>query len=542
MKFRIVLFLFITIILSSEAQTKWYSILPELSARYTFVKNDTLITFGSGRIGHAFIILEHYSALTTGKYYYTDTIDYFTISGDSTQTTEFYNPDQFYMDSSTGKFRVGFSYSAKVNGRYKWRSSVFDINPLSLFTHLNNDTFDTKVGQFSRIGNNFYSIEEWTQCPVPNLCNVGFKLVKFKDSQSLKTIRTQFNSTCPTCHFIEFVKVHEDIKDGSYLFLQQIDKSDFYGDANVWQGQVVKLDTNGIIKWKSQPNNNDSVNTSSFRLVQKPDGNLICCWTDDLHTPHKHPSKDSYLAQLNDSSTLWFAEIDYQTGKVLWRKSLRTYIRGELRQGTGKLYAQLVYIYDVKRVGNNLIWVGTNRKVDTLKPYGKDLTIILKTDLYANPVWIRQLELYPGDSGDIGMTPYHLATLENNGGYILTGDYENQYGQASNGQFWHKGALLRVDRNGCFIGDCQEVDTLEPIDLRLYPNPAQNIVVIEFLSTFEEWEIRIFDIQGRLLMSEMPLAKRHTMNLDNYSSGIYFFNLINTKSNAYKTFKVIIDY
>ncbi|MBL7837856.1 MAG: T9SS type A sorting domain-containing protein [Bacteroidetes bacterium] len=83
---------------------------------------------------------------------------------------------------------------------------------------------------------------------------------------------------------------------------------------------------------------------------------------------------------------------------------------------------------------------------------------------------------------------------------------------------------------------------MEPLEIRLYPNPADNSVTIEFFSNFEEWKIRVFDCHGRLLEAEMPLNKRHIMYIDHYPSGIYIFNLINTKSNEYKAFKVIIDH
>lgn len=540
MKFKVSLYLFYFIALSSNAQSRWFKVLPGFNARNTFIYNDTLITFGLGRIGPAFVILKHHSSITSGKHYYTDTIDYFEISGDSSQTSEIYFPDQFYLDSSNGKFKVGFSYSDKVNGRYKWRSGVFDMNPLTLFTSLSHDTFDTKLNQFSKIGSNYYSIVVWRHCTEQNNCNTNHKLIKFSGNQGLKTIRQRANPICLNCHAIEFDKIHEDIKDKKYLFLQQTDKWDFGGDANAWQGEIIKIDTNGGLQWKSRPNQNDSVNTSFFRMVQKPDGNLICSWTDEYHPPHKHPDWDNFFADTNDSSTLWFAEIDYQTGKVLWRKNLREYLRSRLTQGTVINYAQNVHIYDVKRADNHLLWIGTYRKIDTLKPYGKDLTLVLKTDFNINPIWMRQHEFFPLDTGDKGMTPYSLIQLQNDSGIILTGDYENQYGQASNGQLWYKGALLRLDKNGCFLEGCLDVDTLEPIKIRLYPNPANNSVVIDFFSNFEEWEINVFDIQGRLLVSKIPTDGTYSLNIDNYPSGIYIFNLVNSKSNEYRTFKVIV--
>jgi hypothetical protein len=543
MKIRVLIFIgfFVT---NTSAQQRWFTVLPGPGAKKTFIYNDTLITFGLGQIGSAGIILKHHSNSISGALLYTDTIDYFDISGDSTQTNEIYNPNQYELDSSTGRFSLGFSYTERIKGKYRWRSGIFSTNPFKKLLDVSKDTFDTKLNQYTKIGANYYVILVWIECITSSSCRTNYRLIKLKGASNPGIVKQQINPVIiQSSHAIEYEEVHEDNKNRKYLFLQQWDRWEFAGGANAWQGEIVKMDTNGSLQWKCRPNINDSVNTSYFRMVQKPDGNIICCWTDDNHPPHKHPAWDNFFADRNDSSTLWFAEIDYQTGQVKWRKNIKPYLRSNLLIGTKYYSTQNVYISDAKVIDDHIVWTGNYLKTDTFKPYGKNLTVLMKTDFNANPIWLRQHDLFPRDTGDKGMSPYSFIPTRENKGFILTGDYENRYGQASNGEFWYKGALLRLDKNGCLQPDCDPVTPVDSLkQCKVYPNPTNQQVIIELFSNFEDWKINIFDVQGRLLEDDIPLGQKHIKNIDNYPGGLYIMQLSNAKTNERTSFKIIINH
>lgn len=60
--------------------------------------------------------------------------------------------------------------------------------------------------------------------------------------------------------------------------------------------------------------------------------------------------------------------------------------------------------------------------------------------------------------------------------------------------------------------------------LNIYPNPASNQVTIELL-TKEMATLEVYDISGKLLFTEILNNKTNTVNIEKFSSGIYFFKV-----------------
>jgi len=127
---------------------------------------------------------------------------------------------------------------------------------------------------------------------------------------------------CASCHREEFSNLLSDIQDSSYLYLVQLD---FRDASSSWEADIIKLDTLGNLLWTCRPNIRDSFCTSFPTVVQKPNGNLIISWLDQWRKAYMSESQVPYET-VNKDMTLWFAEIDHQTGKVLWRKNISQYL------------------------------------------------------------------------------------------------------------------------------------------------------------------------------------------------------------------------
>ena len=68
------------------------------------------------------------------------------------------------------------------------------------------------------------------------------------------------------------------------------------------------------------------------------------------------------------------------------------------------------------------------------------------------------------------------------------------------------------------------------LHVKLYPNPAQNVVNIDLLNTIlVDQNVKILDISGKVVLSSVLGNSSSSLNIENLRSGIYFM-VINTAS------------
>lgn len=60
--------------------------------------------------------------------------------------------------------------------------------------------------------------------------------------------------------------------------------------------------------------------------------------------------------------------------------------------------------------------------------------------------------------------------------------------------------------------------------LNIYPNPTSNNVTVELL-TNEISTLEVYDVSGKILFTQMLNDKTNTINIENLTSGIYFFKV-----------------
>jgi len=76
-------------------------------------------------------------------------------------------------------------------------------------------------------------------------------------------------------------------------------------------------------------------------------------------------------------------------------------------------------------------------------------------------------------------------------------------------------------------------------DVKVYPNPTQSIVVIEFNGSIENHEFVLFDISGRKLHRGKIGSSETRLNFENRATGIYLLRLMSDKNSHIQTFKII---
>lgn len=514
------------------------------------IHKDTVIVVCGETRGWKNFIHVNYHDIHSGQLLKTDTLDITRITGDSTVNNGFSYERSNYtaIIDSFGNLQVGLDYGDKSVGTTgNWQTGIFNVNPYQKTNHeLNTDTFATFMIQYSEINGIRYALILWTK-PVSKMLHLrNYNLVKLRGENEVVLVWQQLNPyTSENSPFTHITNVYADKQNKGNLFLKTFPNLCWNASTvQCMQANIVKIDTNGNTLWQSRPNNNDSVNSAYFQMVQKPNGNILCSWSDYVYTR-------IYSTHLtfNENTTVWFAEIDYETGKVLWRKNIRQFLEWRMIPQTTdnpkEKNRQDVYFQEAQLTEDgHAVWAGYRYIQYTEPTYWKRIPALLKTDLEANPVWYREHDLFPDDTGDKGMEVFNLVQTPDNG-FILAGLYDNRFGEFSGGEFWQKTALLRLDSKGCLTPGCDATDNVRKIQTSsslcfVYPNPARSEINISYPENMlHYWNIKLTDMTGKTVYSSEEASP--SISVQNLPAGIYFLHLQQQNNYHYETHKISIE-
>ena len=112
----------------------------------------------------------------------------------------------------------------------------------------------------------------------------------------------------------------------------------------------------------------------------------------------------------------------------------------------------------------------------------------------------------------------------------------------------HKGGLTDGAQNFSLIisglGITLNTNTLSTDTLKVWPNPAKQIVNYQFATTSNQTcFVQLIDLQGRIVYSQNIMGGAATIkgeiNTSSYSKGVYFLNLSQGNQKSYK--KVVLQ-
>jgi hypothetical protein len=79
--------------------------------------------------------------------------------------------------------------------------------------------------------------------------------------------------------------------------------------------------------------------------------------------------------------------------------------------------------------------------------------------------------------------------------------------------------------------------------ISVYPNPTNDILnVIINLGIDNNYTAQLFDMQGKLLISNSFTGNSENINMSSFTSGNYLLRIINSKGETIKTFKIVRNY
>ena len=79
---------------------------------------------------------------------------------------------------------------------------------------------------------------------------------------------------------------------------------------------------------------------------------------------------------------------------------------------------------------------------------------------------------------------------------------------------------------------------LSQINLKCFPNPVQDYLVLDIEDTLKDFSYKLTDINGRLITSEKIADKTTTIPMNSIPKGIYFIKITENKKEI-KVFKIV---
>lgn len=80
----------------------------------------------------------------------------------------------------------------------------------------------------------------------------------------------------------------------------------------------------------------------------------------------------------------------------------------------------------------------------------------------------------------------------------------------------------------------------DAISLTAFPNPTTDYLMLEVKDEVSEnWTYQIYDMQGQLLTNEKMELSQTQIEMKNFSKATYFIQVVNSKNEKIKTFKII---
>lgn len=539
--------------MSLSAQTTWFKFVPGWRCNNSYISNDTIYSLNpTVKIDKnaVFGISMNRIRYIDGEILNSDSFFYQSSLITDLTNLEYRNKNNSLLNADKNNFLLAFNYGDSFASDIKWKSDIFSYpNFIAQNIQLNYDTFDTKIEGIFSVNGSVYALIWWEKKIDKLNSNSTCRLVKIHSKDSIQLIWTRLNIINNTeIHNINLDNVKSDLIDNRNLFLELSESWDYHGVPAQFESVVQKIDTNGKLIWESRPSGyQDTINTSGFQMVQMPSGNILCSWLDFYYRPWKKPN-DPYQYELtNPNATMWFAEIDYKTGQRLWVKNIQQYLSWEMTPSDmeGRKDVTDLIFNDAQLIdGNSIVWCGLRSRTVKLTNSWKQLPVLIKTDLQGNPIWYREYNFFPADTGDKGFTPYSFIQTPDKG-FLLSGEYQNRFGQLSKGEFWQKAALLKLDSNGCFEPGCNKTDNIINIQIpkaicKVFPNPISNYIKIEFPEGSSNWEISIYDINGKIVFQSQETIT--TIPSGDMPNGNYLIHIANKQNYHYETHKIIIQH
>ncbi|CAN0119288.1 unnamed protein product, partial [Chrysoparadoxa australica] len=100
--------------------------------------------------------------------------------------------------------------------------------------------------------------------------------------------------------------------------------------------------------------------------------------------------------------------------------------------------------------------------------------------------------------------------------------------------------LATVSENGVFVEEIPPLGIEESIQLKIFPNPADNYVTIELQESIADLEIRLVDLSGKIVFSQRTHDNSYSIVLDQLANGVHILQIFDLKNKRLVTRKIYV--
>ncbi|MBU2939101.1 M28 family peptidase [Lacinutrix sp. C3R15] len=95
-----------------------------------------------------------------------------------------------------------------------------------------------------------------------------------------------------------------------------------------------------------------------------------------------------------------------------------------------------------------------------------------------------------------------------------------------------------IEKSECIVFDSLGLQEFDAAEILFYPNPVQENLVVEMFNQQEDVVLELYDITGKLVLSETSSKNKTILNLSDLASGVYFLKAnTSTRSSLAKILK-----
>src|SRR5690554_6712264 len=169
---------------------------------------------------------------------------------------------------------------------------------------------------------------------------------------------------------------------------------------------------------------------------------------------------------------------------------------------------------------------GTERFV--VNPGGFDAStsyfMLSKMDLNGNVLWTRYY------TNNTYLQMYKVMATEDGGAIMMGKSYDYRTANGLENDTW----ILKVDSNGNMNNTptaIAENGEISKDNFVFFPNPASNQLTFRQLNSMQKYQLRLFDINGKLIFQAEVNQSEKRIDVSNFAKGFYFYSLTDEVGN-----------
>lgn len=231
---------------------------------------------------------------------------------------------------------------------------------------------------------------------------------------------------------------------------------------------------------------------------------------------------------------------------------LEFYVAAQDPDWAAEKYAVMISTTDTEPASFTNVWeetlvddVWNMREVDLSEYAGEQIYIAFRHYDVSDMFYIKIDDVKVYGAGDPQPDDvFYSATVEIPAGDIAYKYFSNAFGEGWEGGEWEAGddrtATIDADvtLNDIWADPGTSVDNiLAETGLNMFPNPVRNTLYVE--NTVQINEVRIYDLTGRLIMSQVVNNNTASVNVSEFNRGVYIMQVVSENGVASQKFNVI---